>query len=116
ESTLPDASFVFADRLLAFDHEQGHTYLLCLVDRDTAEAGERWLSETAGALEALPPLDPIDLSSVDVAEAPVAFRLSRSHERYVADIERCKEFLLEGETYEVCLTNKVWADVDLDPL
>ena len=26
-SSLPDAAFVFADRLLAFDHERGHAYL-----------------------------------------------------------------------------------------
>jgi para-aminobenzoate synthetase len=116
ESALPDAAFVLADRLVAFDHAEGQTYLVCLADAETAEAADRWLEETHAALEALPPLEPIDLAAAEAAEAAVDFRLSRSHERYVADIERCKEFLIDGETYEVCLTNKVWADVDPDPL
>src|SRR4051794_19483199 len=30
-SRTPDAAFIFADRLIAFDHEQRHTYLLALV-------------------------------------------------------------------------------------
>ena len=32
DSSLPDAAFVFADRLIAFDHYEKRTYLLC-VDR-----------------------------------------------------------------------------------
>ena len=32
ESSLPDAAFVFAARMVAFDHVEGRTYLLCLVE------------------------------------------------------------------------------------
>ena len=35
---------------------------------------------------------------------------------YLDDIRRCKEHLRDGETYEVCLTNKVTTDVAPEPL
>ena len=28
----------------------------------------------------------------------------------------CKDYLTEGESYEICLTNKVWTDATVDPL
>ncbi len=47
---------------------------------------------------------------------PAEFRLSRPHERYLDDIATCKQRLFEGETYEVCLTNKIAAEIAADPL
>lgn len=52
-SPLPDAAFILADRLLAVDHEQGHTYLLCLCDPGTEAAAKTWLSTTATCLATL---------------------------------------------------------------
>jgi para-aminobenzoate synthetase len=46
----------------------------------------------------------------------VEFRLSRSYEQYIQDIRRCQEHLVEGETYEVCLTNRLTTDATPDPL
>ncbi len=53
EAPTPDAAFVFADRMLAFDHREGHTYLLCLTDAANAAAGERWVADTRARLLAL---------------------------------------------------------------
>ncbi|HEX5376248.1 MAG TPA: aminodeoxychorismate synthase component I, partial [Solirubrobacterales bacterium] len=44
------------------------------------------------------------------------FELARDRDLYLADIEACKRLLREGESYEVCLTNEVRAEVDADPL
>jgi para-aminobenzoate synthetase len=113
ESPLPDAAFVFAGRMLAFDHREGHTYLLCLADAASAAAGRRWLADVSERLAA--PAPPGDSPTPAQAE-PVEFRLARSRERYLDDIAACKELLLDGETYEVCLTNRIEADVAPDPL
>jgi para-aminobenzoate synthetase len=112
-STLPDAAFLFADRLIAFDHLERTTYLVCLAPRaDDADARE-WMRDTRRRLEALPP--PAPPATVANGRPPEP-HLSRSYEQYVADIRRCHDLLADGETYEVCLTNRITVDVSPDPL
>jgi para-aminobenzoate synthetase len=106
-STMPDAAFLLADRLIAFDHRERRTYLVCLGDDDAG-----WLSETAARLEALPELEPAPTAAGQVADV----HLSRSRERYLDDIAEIKRHLVDGESYEVCLTNKVRTDLAPDPL
>jgi len=114
-SPMPDAAFVFADRLVAFDHLDRRTYVLCVTDPDGVEEAEGWIEETSLRLASLPPLP--DPEWGESGENPVEFRLSRPRERYLEDIAACKQRLFEGETYEVCLTNKIAANVDCgDPL
>jgi para-aminobenzoate synthetase len=115
-STLPDAAFVFADRLIAFDHHEQATYVVCLTDRPTAAAGAQWVDEVSRALDALPPLPALDLPGSAPVDSPVEFHLSRSHETYIDDINRCKHYLTEGESYEICLTNRISTQAHLEPL
>ncbi len=113
-SSQPDAAFVFADRLIVFDHLEECTYLVCFADPGKLEEAERWISATSLRLAALPPLDEPEQH---VGGGPAAeFRLSRSHQQYLDDIAECKRRLFEGESYEICLTNKITADVSPDPL
>jgi para-aminobenzoate synthetase len=117
-SSMPDAAFVFADRLIAFDHVERTTYVLCVSEPDGVEEAERWIRDTSLRLVSLPPIEAPDWERAwaQRSDPPVSFRLSRSHERYLADIARCKQELTDGESYEICLTNKVTADVRPDPL
>jgi para-aminobenzoate synthetase len=115
-SAIPDAAFVFADRMIAFDHLEDATYVLCLTDASTAADGERWVDDVSRELPDLPPAPALDVSANGAAEADVEFRLSRDHDTYIDDINRVKDYLTEGETYEVCLTNKLWTDAVVDPL
>jgi para-aminobenzoate synthetase len=116
DSSMPDAAFIMADRMIAFDHLEGCTYLLCLTDNETRADGERWIEDTGSRLATLPPRAPDeDVLSLGVTE-DVRFSLSRSRDQYIADINRCKELLADGETYEVCLTNRLHADVTPAPL
>jgi para-aminobenzoate synthetase len=114
-SSMPDAAFIFAGRLIAFDHLEQCTYVLCVTEPGGAVDGERWIAETSLRLASLAPLSAPEEDAAGVQE-PVAFGLSRSHERYLEDIETCKQRLIEGETYEICLTNKITADLAAEPL
>jgi para-aminobenzoate synthetase len=40
-------------------------------------------------------------------QRPVDFALARSREHYMANVEACKRLLEAGESYEICLTNRV---------
>jgi para-aminobenzoate synthetase len=131
-SPLPDAAFTFADRLLVFDHEMHHAYLLCLSNAETEQATEAWLSETAASLSTLG-ASPSTLETgatsgatgedsmepprcCDSESSPVALHLARSHPQYLADIATCERHLRDGESYELCLTNSITAELDTDPL
>ena len=116
-ATTPDAAFVFAGRIIAFDRLQPRTYLVCLVEPEGAKVGEGWIEETSRRLASLPPLPGPDQAGALTPNGPVEFRLSRSHDRYLEDIAICKRRLFEGQTYEVCLTNRIAAELaSPDPL
>jgi para-aminobenzoate synthetase len=114
-STLPDALFFFAQRMIAFDHLEQCTYVLAVGPAEETEEADRWIAETSLRLASLGPLRGEPWDGTGLPE-PVPFRLSRSHEQYLDDIATCKQRLVEGETYEICLTNKITARVAADPL
>jgi len=124
----PDAAFILADRLIAFDHQERHTYLLAPAaapephqiltlaggEFDPARLGreaEEWIEETAERLAVLP-----SLGAPAAAQSSTAFALRRSRRRYREDVEACKRYLTAGHSYEICLTDKVSAAVKADPL
>jgi para-aminobenzoate synthetase len=121
ESELPDACFLLADRVIAFDHEQRCTYLLCLHEQGEEEAAQAWLDTTARRLGTLrageksgigPHLQvgPISDSS------PSTLSLSRSRAQYLEDVETSLDHLLAGDSYEICLTNQFSLETDMGPL
>ncbi|MGW9350908.1 aminodeoxychorismate synthase component I [Nocardiopsis flavescens] len=107
----PDAVWMRCDRFLAVDHHTGRTHLVCA---DTAPDGDTWLADTAAALADLRPLPapPPGAAPLD----PAAL-LERPGGDYVADVKECLALLAEGESYEICLTNRLHAPytgTDLD--
>jgi para-aminobenzoate synthetase len=114
-SPLPDAALVLCDRLIAFDHQERHVYLLALADASGAEAAGAWLATTAGRLREIarepPPLPP-PLAPPDT----LRFELHDPPEAYLANIAACRREIVEGETYEVCLTTELRSEGSLEPL
>ncbi|MFP5388610.1 MAG: aminodeoxychorismate synthase component I [Thermoleophilia bacterium] len=105
EATTPDAAFVLADRMIGFDHEKRHTYLLSL------SAADAWIEETAQQLAGLPTLaEPL------IGASPPELSPRRSRRRYLQDIEACKRYLTAGHSYEICLTDAFEAETAADPL
>ncbi|MEU9716875.1 aminodeoxychorismate synthase component I [Streptomyces sp. NPDC047976] len=100
----PDAVWIFADRFLAVDHQEGRTYLLALsTDPATADAAARWLAGTADALTRQEPAPaPAPAGGPATSVEP---RLARGRDAYVQDVLRSQEYLTAGESYEICLTN-----------
>jgi para-aminobenzoate synthetase len=130
-ATTPDAALVLADRLIAFDHEEGRTYLLCLHEQGGERDAADWISATASQLAA--PADEEEPSIGKAGEGspshqrggsvepspgfpPQGLSLSRPRQRYLDDIAACKRFLTAGHSYEICLTNRVLAGPVPDPL
>ncbi|MCH5673725.1 aminodeoxychorismate synthase component I [Streptomyces gilvus] len=108
-SPVPDACWLFADRIVAVDHLKGFTYAVCLAE-DTPQAAreaEDWLESALAQLSFV---------AADSGPSPRAARtepdlgaaepwLVRDRARYLADIEACQRELHKGTSYEICLTN-----------
>ncbi len=115
-SDMPDAILMFANRVLAVDHERHTTHLMVVSGEEDAGA-EEWLDEaeavvhaTLGAPAPAPPQpDPTTPSR------EVRFVCGRGREQYLADIARCQSELLAGESYEVCLTDQISTSAQPEP-
>ncbi|KUF83652.1 hypothetical protein AM588_10000571 [Phytophthora nicotianae] len=121
----PDASFLFADRTLVFDHQDGVIYSLSLSECkiESESISQMWhgsiksqLKELSEAYTKRSGASTSLFSSVS-GKDEVIFRPSRSRAQYVADIDEIQRLIRAGETYEVCLTNHLRAEYALrDPL
>ena len=116
-STMPDACVRLRrpdDRLRS--PRGRHLRARRLPAPDDARTTDRWIAETCLRLASLPPIAEPEWSEVATEREPVGFKLARSHQQYLDDIAECKRQLIDGESYEICLTNKITADVGPDPL
>ncbi|MFF5144566.1 aminodeoxychorismate synthase component I [Streptomyces sp. NPDC013157] len=115
----PDACWLFADRLIAVDHEEDITYAVCLAENSpqAARAAEEWLTDTLAQLSflapAAPPSAPPAAAEPDLAAAEPW--LVRDRAAYLADIEACRRELRAGTSYEVCLTDAARLPAPPDP-
>ena len=118
-AAMPDATWLFADRLIVVDHLEGATYLVCVAADSPAASSEAtaWLDRTAEDLRAMPPPDPGPAAAPPACgEAPTAeLWLVRDRARYLADVAACRQQLIAGESYEICLTNGAWLPARDDP-
>lgn len=112
-AATPDACFVFADRVLVFDSIERKLYLLCLTETGGGAGAQRWFDEMKARLADLQPLPPIRCLP---PETSLDFHLAHDRTRYIDDIAACLEQIRLGESYEVCLTNRLFAEFDLRPL
>ena len=112
-SNLPDASFIFASRLLAFDHLKHGTYLCQLVPVQGADDSESWFDTVETQLEQLPPIPELTSQSRD-NETQLEFHLQQPRFQYIDVIRQSQSWLTEGESYEICLTTQMSVDVQVD--
>jgi para-aminobenzoate synthetase len=109
-SHLPDASFILADRFIAIDHGSDHLYLVSHA-RPGASA-ESWFDEMEDRLACVQSHDTAGASE----ELIEGVSFSRSASQYADDVRRCLAKIAEGESYELCLTNRIHCPVSVDPL
>jgi para-aminobenzoate synthetase len=110
-ASTPDAAFILADRLIAFDHRERRTYLLAQAPVSLRAEAERWIEETEDRLAALPALDEPRV----IVPSP-EFHPRRSRQRYRGDIGACKRYLTAGDSYEICLTDTFETETSGKPL
>uniref|UniRef100_A0A7S3E7E3 aminodeoxychorismate synthase n=2 Tax=Rhodosorus marinus TaxID=101924 RepID=A0A7S3E7E3_9RHOD len=122
-SELPDAMMLFVDRLLVFDHRESDLYMVCAGYEGESEelnAG-KWFDLVEEELELLQEgnlkRDPSPFLNTPNRHTPMPmFHLERDRCEYMEDVRECLAEIQEGETYEVCLTNRIRSSSVVEPL
>ena len=109
-SALPDAYLLHVHRFLAFDHQTASCFAVTVGD---AGDEERWLDETAAAVRTVRTRE-VERPTTRTKEA--RFVLDQTREAYVQCVSQALEEIRAGESYQVCLTNRIRAPFDGDPL
>ncbi|MFB7629932.1 aminodeoxychorismate synthase component I [Streptomyces sp. NPDC056149] len=119
----PDAALLFADRALVIDHERGRCHLLALSTADDPAPALDWLDATERRLRSLDGPAPTDADAGPLTGtgATDLRRLTSAHARhdrdgYLKRIAKCLDEIRAGESYEICLTNTVTVEEEIDPL
>lgn len=112
----PDASWIFADRFIAYDHKEQEYWVACIDDEQGLSAeNEGWLEHVHFTLSGM-----VRLASSAPDTRPDCrlhnLRWRHEPEKYLDMIRQAKELIRQGETYEVCLTNELTAQLDADAL
>lgn len=123
DSELPDAALLFCDRLLVIDHEQDQAWLLTLSTPPTRAQAREWLRTAEDTLAAAhrPATTagrPPDRQQVDLppGQGKVHVRYRHDLDRYQELIEECKREIVDGNSYEICLTNMLTVPRRIDPV
>lgn len=118
-TSLPDALWMRVRRFLAFDHAGARAWAVAIVDEDDAgdaDAARRWFDEVDAALVPMP--DPALQRPAAAAPALPALEVEMDlgHDDYLDAIDACRRAIVDGESYQVCLTNHFRFRARLDPL
>ncbi len=111
---LQNSMWFFVDKFFAFDHLKKELYVVCL--SEDKQKAEQWFSASALVIARkftlsqskggnLPRRFPRSARN-DLVES-LTFQLARTHKQYLKDIATCKEYLKNGESYQICLTNSI---------
>jgi anthranilate synthase component 1 len=116
---FPEAIFLFIDTLLVFDHLQrkikvvGHTRLDGDIEASYRQA--TWKIEELVARLAQPlarlPYD----GARGAAEIDRAFRSNNTQEQFMAKVERAKEYIKRGDTYQIQVSQRFTRETDAHP-
>ncbi|KAL1819233.1 hypothetical protein ACET3Z_014102 [Daucus carota] len=107
---VPAACFFFSDNFVVIDHCNDDIYILSIHDGSNKDA--QWLDDVEKKLLSIKDHGANDLRPQHSGSAPCPlvrsdFVAEKSREQYIDDVEKCQEFIKDGESYELCLTTQM---------
>jgi anthranilate synthase component 1 len=117
---LPDAIFLQADTLVAFDHAYGRLLLIAnaIVEGDEADDSaaradaEARLDDLERRLAAPLPTSPIQSPGLPI---DAALRSNLTPERYMASVVQAKEHIADGDIFQVVLSQRFSRETSAQP-
>lgn len=112
----PDAVWIRASRFVAVDHAEQRTHVVAVSEPGASDSATEWIHRTMRTLRELPAAFPEAPQPAVADNTRISDWLVRSRSRYLADIAECQRQLRTGESYEICLTNKLRLPAPQDDL
>ena len=112
-SDYPDAQFLFIDRAIIFDKEEKCTYLIALHDEETVSQVGSWFNVVSNLLNESLKVKKYSLSK---ERSSRKLHMQKDKQQYIKDINECLKYIRNGDSYEVCLTNKAVYNQKVDAL
>ncbi|CAN7498903.1 MULTISPECIES: aminodeoxychorismate synthase component I [unclassified Variovorax] len=114
DASTPDALWMRVRRFVAIDHGEQQTWIVCVDREPHSLASEAWMNEMQRTLSNPVPSDAAPPDGASRIADALAWRIDLPD--YRRRIARCQENILDGETYEVCLTNQLEGAGQIDAL
>ena len=117
---LPTQGLSFVSELVVIDHREGTVVLLAnVLNDDVSESGDAQWSDAQERLDQLQnslatPL-PSPLSTLDYNAEPTPSRIT-SEEEYLAKVELAKRHIIDGDIFQVVLSQRFDQECTADPL
>lgn len=112
-STLPDMMLRYVERFLAYDHVEHCWYAVCVLPPAEQTQAQHWLDAIELQVRAAAVADTPAHAGRDSA---VDFVLERDRTAYAEAIASALAAIGDGESYELCLTQRIRARAALDTL
>ena len=112
---VPDCQLMFFDRLLAFDHVRQQIHIIATADvskEAPKKAYARAVKDIAAIEKKLAATTP---RQPKAAKEKIAPKASVSHEKFLADVERAKEYIAAGDVFQLVLSQRLEFKTALDP-
>ncbi|WCJ19342.1 Aminodeoxychorismate synthase chloroplastic [Euphorbia peplus] len=120
KSRTPDACFFFTDQFIVIDHRYDDVYIMSVQEENTTptpwldSVENKLLQLEASASRNLKQQTPLRSSPLQYKSG---FRAEKSREEYIQNVDKCLEYIKDGESYELCLTTQIRKQVkELDSL
>lgn len=112
KSNYSDAKFIFIDQAIIIDYATNNTYLMALSKDDN----DMNLIEDLERLVNCNKKDNHKSIHNSLDSNKLLLKLERNKDEYINDIIKCKEYIKHGESYEICLTNRLNGKFNIDSL
>lgn len=112
-SSLPDAQLLFLDQAVVFDHLENDCYLLFLAGLENESEAQSWFDIILKKITA-PVVTQKSLNNKSSQKPSINYSLDKK--AYLAAIDKCLNFIKIGDSYEICLTNRIKVNTSIQPL
>jgi para-aminobenzoate synthetase len=115
ENKIPDMIWMHVDQFIAFDHQSNEVYLVANAALDDLHIAQQWLDKMKTEIDKIELSDYKTPPTAKILLTELEMEMDASYDDYISAIRSCQDSIIEGDSYEVCLTNHFSFKADINP-